>query len=336
MTHTPALDLYSGIGGWTAGITTSQTVRVRIALNHDPDAIQWHRAAHPDVRHLQQDAADADFGALITEVGRGVLVASPTCQQHSTCGQPARKGTGGNGTVNVQALMMKNRARRSTAHAILVAAELLEPRVLLVENVVQFAGWELFPSWLAWLGTLGYHTRVHRLNAADYGGATDRERLIVTAAKAGPVELAASWGPGRAGGRRLADCLDPDTDPANRWYWIDEKPPRTRALIRAKQQEGGPRGILNNVSDGVRLRSVRELAPTLTTKSGSQLMLVDGDRVRILNPTELARIMGWVNPIPLPKDRTTASRLIGNAIAVELATGILAQVEAQVDLREVA
>lgn len=332
--YAPALDLYSGIGGWTAGAVNSRRVRVRIALNHDPIAIQWHRAAHPDVRHLEQDAADADFGALITDVGHGVLVASPTCQQHSACSQPARKGTGGNGTVNVQALMMKNRARRSTAHAILVAAELLEPRVLLVENVVQFAGWDLFPSWLAWLGTLGYHTRVHRLNAADYGGATDRERLIVTAAKAGPVELTPSWGPGRAKGRRIVDCLDPDTDPANRWCWIDEKPTRTRLLIRTKQKEGGPRGVLNNVSDGVRLRSVHDLAPTLTTKSGSQLMLVDGDRVRILNSTELARMMGWVNPIPLPKDRTTASRLIGNAIPVELSTGILSQVEEQIDLCE--
>lgn len=325
----PALDLFSGIGGWTSGAAHTASVRVRVALNHDPDAIEWHRAAHPDVLHLQQDAADADFGALVSEVGEGILLASPTCQQDSQCGAPARKGKGGNGKVNVAALMAKNRARRSTAHAVLVAAELLDPRVLLVENVVEWAEWELFPHWLAWLGGLGYHTRVHRLNAANYGGATDRERLVVSAAKDGPLELASSYGKGRARGRRLEDCLDSDDYAGNRWCRIDEKPDRTRTLIRTKQRESGAaRGILNNVSDGVRLRGLDELAPTLTTKSGSQLMLVDGDRVRILNPRELARIMGWTTSIPLPTDRATASRLIGNAVPVELAAGIVAQAEA--------
>lgn len=327
---TPALDLFCGYGGWTEGAARSATVRVRVALNHDADAITWHRAAHPDVHHLQQDAADADFGALVTEVGHGILLASPTCQQHSTCGQPARKGAGGNGTVNVAALMLKNRARRSTSHAVLVAAELLEPRVLIVENVVQFADWHMFPAWCGWLHGLGYETRVHRLNAADYGGATDRERLIVTASRVGPIELTSSWGTGRANGRRLRDCIGADDQVDNRWCRIDDKPTRTRTLIRTKQRQAGrDRGVLNNVSDGVRLRSLDDLAPTLTTKSGGQLMLVDGDRVRMLNPSELASIMGWAHGIPLPASRTTASRLIGNAVPVELAAGVIAQVEAQ-------
>jgi site-specific DNA-cytosine methylase len=142
------------------------------------------------------------------------------------------------------------------------------------------------------------------------------------------IELAPTFGAGRANGRRLRDCLDPDDAPANRWFGIDDKPARTRALIRAKQAEGGRRGILNNVSDGVRLRSVDDLAPTLTTKSGSQLMLVDHDRVRILNPRELARVHGVRDDAPLPAERGTASRLIGNMVPVELAAGVIAQAEA--------
>jgi len=320
----PALDLFSGLGGWTTGAKQSTSVRVRVALNHDADAIRWHAAAHPEVRHLRQDAADADFGALVSEVGGGVLLASPTCQQDSQCARPARAGTGGNGTVNVAELMMRNRARRSTAHAVLVAAELLEPRVLIVENVSQFAEWNMFGAWLGWLQALGYTTRVHRLNAADYGAATDRERLIVTAARGRAIELAPTFGAGRANGRRLRDCLDPDDAPENRWHAIDSKPPRTRDLIRSKQT-ALRRGVLNNVSAGVRLRALDDLAPTLTTKSGSQLMLVDEDRVRILNPRELARIQGWTGTEPLPSDRSTASRLLGNAVPVELAAGVIAQ-----------
>lgn len=325
----PALDLFSGIGGWTVGAACAGRVRVRIALNHDPDAIAWHRAAHPDVRHLMQDAADADFGALVADVGGGVLIASPTCQQDSQCAQPARAGTGGNGTVNVAALMARNRARRSTAHAVLVAAELLEPQTVLVENVTQFARWALYPVWRTWLERLGYHVREHRLNAADYGGATDRERLIVTASRRRPLALAPTWGTGRRAGRRLRDCLDPDEAPGNRWAPIETRPARTRDLIRAKQREAGTRcGVLNNVSDGVRLRRLDDLAPTLTTKSGSQLMLVADDHVRILNPGELARIQGWTVPPPLPRSRSVASRLIGNAIPVELAHGVIEQAQA--------
>jgi site-specific DNA-cytosine methylase len=98
-------------------------------------------------------------------------------------------------------------------------------------------------------------------------------------------------------------------------------------LIRSRQERAGfRRGILNNVGDGVRLRPLADLSPTLTTKSGSQLMLVDGDRVRILNPLELARIMGWEDSeVALPHNRGVASVLIGNAVPVPLAAGVLAQ-----------
>ena len=125
----------------------------------------------------------------------------------------------------------------------------------------------------------------------------------------------------------MTDCLDADEYEGNRWYEIDRKPTRTRDLIRTKQQESGlARGILNNVGDGVRMRSTDDLAPTLTTQSGTQLMLVDGDRVRILNPYELARIMGWRDgECHLPTARKDASRLVGNAIPVGLAEGIITQ-----------
>lgn len=70
----PALDLFSGIGGWTSGAKRTASVRVRVALNHDPDAIAWHQAAHPDVRHLLQDAAGRLIGnAIPVELAEGVL-----------------------------------------------------------------------------------------------------------------------------------------------------------------------------------------------------------------------------------------------------------------------
>jgi len=324
----PALDLFCGIGGWTAGATRTGRIRVRAALNHSPDAIRAHEGAHPGVAHYCQDAAEFPFHALAEHVGGGFLLASPSCRDFSQAGRPAARGTGGNGRVDLGALAGMRTRERNTAWAVVNAAEGLAPRTVLVENVPEFYGWALYPAWRLALEALGYTVREHTINAADYGGATDRPRAFITATRGPVLELAPTWGAGREGGRRVVDCLDPDGHPGNRWAEVDRKPARTRDLIRDRQRAAGfRRGILNNVGDGVRLRPVEDLAPALTTQSGTQLMLVDGDRVRILNPGELARVMGWRDGEHALGGftRKVASRLVGNSIPVELAQGIAEQ-----------
>lgn len=322
----PALDLFCGLGGWTAGATRTGRIDVRAALNHNPDAIGAHSSAHPGTAHYCQDAAEFPFETLRGVVGGGLLLASPSCRDFSSAGRPAARGVGGNGTVDLAKLATMRQSERNTAWAVVSAVEALEPRTLLVENVREFYAWRLFPAWVAALEALGYAIQSHELNAADYGGATDRLRAFVTATRGARLVLAPTWGKGR-GARCVGDCLDADNAEGNLWHAIDAKPGRTRDLIRAKQRESGiRRGILNNVGDGVRMRDLGDLAPTLTTQSGTQLMLVDGDRVRILNPMELARVQGWRDAeVTLPANRKTASRLIGNAIPVELAEGIATQ-----------
>lgn len=323
----PALDLFCGLGGWTAGAMRTGGIEVRAALNHNAQAIEAHSTAHPTVAHFAQDAAEFPFGTLREVVGGGFLLASPSCRDFSSAGRPAARGTGGNGSVDLAKLATMRTSERNTAWAVVSAIEELEPRTVLIENVREMYAWKLFPAWSQALEALGYTLRRHELNAADYGGATDRLRAFVTATRGPALELAPEWGAGRANGRRLRDCLDPDDHAGNRWADIESKPVQTRDLIRAKQRESGlRRGILNNVGDGVRMRTEDDLAPTLTTQSGTQLMLVDGDRVRILNPYELSRVMGWDDSeLILPRQRKIASRLIGNAIPVELAQGISEQ-----------
>lgn len=318
------------MGGWTAGAHRTGRIEVRAALNHNADAIAAHSAAHPGVAHFAQDAAEFPFHTLAEHVAGGVLLASPSCRDFSTAGRPAKRGTGGNGTVDLARLATMRTAERNTSWSVLSAAEELAPRVVLVENVAEFYRWTLFPAWRAGMEALGYAVRTHVLNAADYGGATERERAFITCSRGAAIDLAPTWGAGRDGGRRVGDCLDADGFEGNRWAEVDSKPARTRDLIREKQRTSGlSRGILNNVGDGVRMRREDEHAPTLTTQSGTQLMLVDGDRVRILNPQELARMMGWRDDeTSLPRNRKTASRLIGNSIPVELAHGIAEQATA--------
>lgn len=325
MRLSPALDLFCGLGGWTAGAArTGGRIEVRAALDHNARAIEHYSTAHAGVAHFCQDAAEFNFAALRDLVGGGYLLASPSCRDFSSAGRPAAKGVGGNGTVDLASLSTRRTQERNTMWAAVCAVEALEPHTALFENVTQVYDWPLFPAWRLAMEALGYTVREHTLNAADYGGATDRKRAFITLRRGSALDLAPTWG---GPSRCVADCLDDDDSTVNKWREVDGCVTRTRELIRTRQDRAGlRRGILNNVGDGVRLRCTSDLAPTLTTKSGSQLMLVDGDRVRILNPMELARISGWTDgEVSLPTNRDHASVLIGNAIPMELAHGVCAQ-----------
>jgi site-specific DNA-cytosine methylase len=322
----PAFDAFCGLGGWSTAAVRSGRVHVAHAINHAPHAIEAHAAAHPTTEHHLQDIAEFDFGSVGDAVRGGILFASPSCKGDSSAGRPARKGAGGNAPPNIAAMMRAHKGQRSLALHVIAAAEALQPAVVLVENVAGMRDGVLYPLWLEMLRALGYTVREHLLNAKYYGAATDRERLIVTAARGGPIDLAPSW-EGAQGPRTVGGCLDDDSHAGNRWHSVASKPDRMQRLIRSRQERAGfRRGILNNVGDGVRLRPLSDPSPTLTTKSGSQLMLVDGDRVRILNPLELARMMGWQDDeVSLPANRGLAGQLVGNAIPVPLAQGVIAQ-----------
>lgn len=308
---TTAADLFAGLGGTSTGATLAG-VDVAWAANHNPAAIEWHRANHPDTVHLCQDLAELDWSS-VPQVE--VLLASPACQGFSTAGQPARKGTGGSHKPDASTLQKKQQRDRNTAWAVLAAADTLRPRAITVENVVKFQHWVCFPAWCAVLEALGYAVRVHTLNARNFGGAQDRVRTVVTASQGAPIELPDSNG---APARTIADCLDPDDCADNRWRPIDSLPARMRPLIAKAKNQAGARCFWANVSQS-RGRDLEDVFPTSTTGSGSQWNLIDGDRCRVINPRELARSMSFPETYALPTNRTLAGKLIGNAVDVNLA-----------------
>jgi len=322
----PAVDLFSGAGGFSAGAELAGA-RVLLAANHNPDAVRWHQRNHPATEHACQDLQQFDFSQL-PDISRGLLLAAPACQGHSQNAQPARKGTGGSHAPDLGRAAERAHLQRSTAWAVVTAAEVARPRGLIVENVPDFLRWRLFPAWGGALVALGYTVRTHVLNAARYGSAQDRQRLIVTADRDGRgLGLSPTWG---ADSRALGDCLDLEPSPEHRWAkgGIAAKSERMRWRMRKAQKEAGSLCVWNNVSES-RGRAMHERAPTLTTKSGSQLYLLDGDDCRILNPRELARIQGLPDTFQLPKQRALCSLLIGNMIPVELSRGVTAQVLGQ-------
>lgn len=314
-----AIDLFAGAGGFSTGANMAG-VPVLWAANHWQEAVDCHAANHPHTAHVRQDLQEADW----TQVpATRILLASPACQGYSQCGQPARQGTGGNARPNRINAQAKNQRDRNTAWAVLSAADTLRPEFIAIENVPDMMRWEAFGAYLGVLHAYGYQTHTQVIRATSYGGAQERDRMIITArlGQAAPV-LAPSHGPRAAS---IAECLEDDAAPHHRWKPVDSKSERMRMRVAKAQNEAGARCLWANVSESSG-RPLEGHFPTSTTKSIGQWYLIDGDRMRTLSARELARSMSFPDVYRLPKAKGLAGKLIGNAIDVNMARGIVEQI----------
>lgn len=181
-------DLLCGAGGSSTGciralrdLGWSASDIVLTCVNHWPTAIETHRLNHPEARHYVQDIATVRPSAIVPEGYLDLLMASPTCTHHSVA-------RGGKPTSDQQ--------RSDPWHIITWLTELRVKR-LIIENVWEFIGWgpvdprtgrpiasrkgEYFHAWIETLKRLGFEPEWRKLNAADYGDATTRQRFILMA-----------------------------------------------------------------------------------------------------------------------------------------------------------
>lgn len=310
-------DLFSGLGGFSEGARQAGA-SVLFAANHWPVSCDWHERNH-GLRPECQDLQQFDF-SQVPDID--LLLASPACQGHSTGGQPARRGTGGNGRVDGVKLAQKHQADRATAWAVVAAAEMKRPRTIIVENVPKFQDWVLIDAWRATFEALGYVTRSAVLNASTFGTPQDRERFVMTARLGEALDLRQ----GDEQARTIGSCID--APEVHKWRTIESRPTRTANLIAKAQSDVGLVGMVNNVGDGVRGRSFDDVFPTVTTQSGTQFILFNGAHCRIISPRELGRAQGFADTYQLPTVRKVASKLLGNAIPVDLARGLVQQAAA--------
>jgi DNA (cytosine-5)-methyltransferase 1 len=292
-----AVDLFSGFGGFTLGATWAGADVVWCA-NHWALAVRAHAVNHPATVHVCQDLRQADWTRL---PAYDVLLAAPACQGHSSASQPGRRPY--------------HDAMRSTAWAIVECADVTEPRALIVENVLAFRRWRLYPLWRAALERLGYTLTELVVNASVHGVPQRRQRLFIVGTSGRRVALGAA-SPELAFG----PCLDLD-DRALGWRALSQAQPGARRRILRAWARTGSRILVQHVTGhpGV---SLDQPIRTLTTKS--QWVLVDGERYRWLTPRELARGMGFPDSFALPAaTRTDTVRLIGNAVCPPVARDIV-------------
>lgn len=209
------VDCFAGGGGASTGIEQALGRHVDIAINHDPEAIAMHAANHPETRHYVENINDVNPREVCWGRPVGLAWFSPDCTffSKSRGGKPFRD---------------RNRARRRRGLAWTVVrwARAVKPRVILLENVEEFADWGpldddgkpdklrrglTFRRWVGQLRAAGYVVDSRELRACDYGAPTSRKRLFVVARCDGRpiVWPEPTHGPGRAEPwHAAAECID--------------------------------------------------------------------------------------------------------------------------------
>jgi len=242
------VDLFAGGGGASCGIEMATGRQVDVAVNHDAAAVAMHQINHPQTRHEIADVFEVCPRVVTKGRPVGLLWASPDCTYHSKArgGKPMRD---------------KNRKRRSLAWVVTRWAGQVRPRVIMLENVEEFADWgplvgphdalrpcpkrrgKTFRRWVRSLERHGYEVEWRELRACDYGAPTIRKRLFVIARCDGEpiVWPEPTHGPGT--GRRYrsaAECIDWDEPMLSIFATREEAKEWARAHRRSGRKMGTP------------------------------------------------------------------------------------------------
>lgn len=162
-----ATDLFCGMGGSSTGLVRAG-FHVKLAANHWARAIETHSANHPGTEHLCADIQAVDLRYLPRTT---VLWASPICTELSPAGGRRKKDTQADLFEEWGHVPQEGFTRtRVTFWEVIRAAEIHRYEIVLIENVVEAARWELFDVWLAGMTTLGYEHQFVSVSAAHVGG----------------------------------------------------------------------------------------------------------------------------------------------------------------------
>lgn len=204
------VDNFAGGGGASTGIKAALHRPVDFAINHNPPALAMHKANHPETKHYCEDVFEVEPTEVCGGRPVGLLWASPDCKHHSRA-----KGK-----------KPLDRKIRGLAWVVIRWAATVRPRVIFLENVIEFEDWgpldasgmperalkgETFRAWVAALIYLGYHVEWRTIVAADYGTPTSRTRIFLIARCDGRpiVWPEPTHGPGRAQSwRPAAEIID--------------------------------------------------------------------------------------------------------------------------------
>ena len=256
------------------------------------------------------DVRDVDPRELVKQIDGEVeyFHASPVCKNYSQA------------KSNHAEVELDKETAASTAEFI----NAVKPKVVTIENVKGYKDSDAMKTITDALDANGYTWDADVYNAADYGGYTNRERLIVRAVRDGklpdkPKKMAHKNGWFEA----VADIIPTLTEKKNGVApWMDI---RLKADGIDWRNIDKPLYVMGSAyADGkVPHAFADELLPTLRTKSGDVIVMPDGKVYRAMGRV-LARVSGVSDDYKMPFSENLSHTIIGNGIPTQLTEHVIA------------
>lgn len=306
------LDLFCGGGGSSYGARVAGA-RIICGVDANPLATAAFKANFPEARAVTLFMTDLTRPAAIGRLGRiDLLLASPECTNH-TCARGSRPS---------------EESSRLTARYVLNFAEALQPRWVVIENVLHMRSWDGYVPLLDELRRLGYRIRIEVLDASRFGVPQARRRLFIMCdLQRKPPRVARRQGrPPHAAG-----ILDPEGTWQSRLLNREGRAEATLLRARRGMNEVGmfnPFLIVYYGSDGSGgWQSLGRPLRTITTLDRFGLVTWDGHvpMLRMLQPSELQRGMGFGSDYTLDVvgSRRERIRILGNGVTPPVMTSII-------------
>ena len=256
------------------------------------------------------DVRDVDPKELVKQIDGEVeyFHASPVCKNYSQA------------KSNHAEVELDKETAASTADFI----NAVKPKVVTIENVKGYKDSDAMKTITDALDANGYTWDADVYNAADYGGYTNRERLIVRAVRDGklpdkPKKMAHKSGWYEA----VADIIPTLTEKKNGVApWMDV---RLKADGIDWRNIDKPLYVMGSAyADGkIPHAFADELLPTLRTKSGDVIVMPDGKVYRAMGRV-LARVSGVSDDYKMPFSENLSHTIIGNGIPTQLTEHVIA------------
>lgn len=256
------------------------------------------------------DVRDVDPKELVKQIDGEVeyFHASPVCKNYSQA------------KSNHAEVELDKETAASTAEFI----NAIKPKVVTIENVKGYKDSDAMKTITDALDANGYTWDADVYNAADYGGYTNRERLIVRAVRDGklpekPKKMAHKSGWYEA----VADIIPTLTEKKNGVApWMDI---RLKADGIDWRNIDKPLYVMGSAyADGkIPHAFADELLPTLRTKSGDVIVMPDGKVYRAMGRV-LARVSGVSDDYKMPFSESLSHTIIGNGIPTQLTEHVIA------------
>ena len=256
------------------------------------------------------DVRDVDPKELVKQIDGEVeyFHASPVCKNYSQA------------KSNHAEVELDKETAASTAEFI----NAIKPKVVTIENVKGYKDSDAMKTITDALDANGYTWDADVYNAADYGGYTNRERLIVRAVRDGKLPAKPKKMAHKSGWYEAVEDIIPTlTEKKNGVApWMDV---RLKADGIDWRNIDKPLYVMGSAyADGkIPHAFADELLPTLRTKSGDVIVMPNGKVYRAMGRV-LARVSGVSDDYKMPFSENLSHTIIGNGIPTQLTEHVIA------------